>query len=194
MEVPTDQLAAVELENKMLPPDRSAGLEQIFACLKSKDDTQRFVGLTLLMRYLEGIQGNYDLIVKCWHAIPGSFLTRLLRAKVTDDKEDVKSKEEAQIKFELGLTVLHTFISLLPTQQLQDLLATEESSEKVRRSWNLRINALVVEKPERYYSLIISTMSVEQGLIIAQFQIYLGGDNSDLALSCNYFRWCPPLV
>ncbi|MCJ1283619.1 hypothetical protein MMC26_002950 [Xylographa opegraphella] len=156
MEAPTDQLAVVELEDQTLPLNRPAGLEQIFACLKSKDDTQRFVGLTLLMRYLEGIQGNYDLILKCWHAIPDSFLTRLLRAKVTNDKEDVKSKEEAQIKFELGVTVLHTFISLLPTQQLQDLLVAGQSTDKSRRSWNLRIHALVVEKP-----LSSTTISIE---------------------------------
>ncbi|MCJ1380556.1 hypothetical protein MMC17_003664 [Xylographa soralifera] len=147
MEVATDQLAAVELEDKIISPDRSAGLEQIFACLKSKDDTQRFVGLTLLMRYLEGIQGDYDLILKCWNAIPGSFLTRLLRANIVNDKEDIRSKEEAQIKFELGVTVLHTFISLLPTQQLQDLLIAGQQTGENRGSWNMRIDALIVEKP-----------------------------------------------
>ncbi|MCJ1436347.1 hypothetical protein MMC27_005725 [Xylographa pallens] len=156
MEIPTDQLAAVNLEDKTFPPDRSAGLEQIFACLKSKDDTQRFVGLTLLMKFLEGIQGNYDLILKCWHAIPGPFLTRLLRAKVTNDQEDIRSKEEAQIKFELGVTVLHIFISLLPTQQLQDLLVAGLSTEKNSRSWNLRISALIVKKP-----LSSTTISIE---------------------------------
>ncbi|MCJ1401234.1 hypothetical protein MMC11_004446 [Xylographa trunciseda] len=146
MEPLTDQPAVVELEDKIAPPDRSAGLEQIFACLKSKDDTQRFVGLTLLMRYLEGIQGDYDLISKCWTAVPGLFLTRLLRAKVANDKDDIQGKEEAEIKFELGVTVLHTFVSMLPIQYLQDLLVAGQATDKSRRSWELRINALMLEK------------------------------------------------
>ena len=151
MEAPTDQQAEVEeMERPATMPDHSAALEQIFTCLKTKDDTQRFVGLTLLMRYLEGIQGNYDLIVRCWKAVPGTFLTRLLRAKVTNDKEDIQSKEETQIKFELGVTVLHTFISLLPTEYLQDLLVVGYSNEKSSKTWNLRINALMTEKLIRY--------------------------------------------
>lgn len=145
-----------QAEKEKLPAERGgAALEQIFACLKVKDDTQRFVGLTLLMRYLEGIQGEYKLIMQCWAAIPASFLTRLIRAKATNRKEDIQGKEEAQIQFELGITILHTFMSLLSTESIEDILPGSNSTDRIRKSWKSRIEALVVEVPSGYVPTIL---------------------------------------
>ena len=101
------------------------------------------------MKYLEGIQGNYELILKCWAAIPSTFLTGLLRAKSTNTLNAAQSNEEAQIKFELGVTALHTFASLLSQDRLEELFPRNVPS-KSQRLIQSRVEEMMVEVPMRY--------------------------------------------
>lgn len=127
-------------------PTKIAGLEQVFTCLKSKNDTERFVGLTLLMESLEGIKGDSQLLRRCWEAIPSTFLTGLIRAKALARTGDARNPEEAQAKFQLGLDILHTFVSLLDEGSLMPI----GLDEKAQNAWKRRLDALLEELPERY--------------------------------------------
>lgn len=129
--------------------DRIAKLDYVFTCLKSKNDTRRFIGLTLLMTYLEDMQSDYRLTTKCWAAIPSTFITRLLRTRFRDGTIRHEVSAEDQTKFQLGLTTLHSFASLLPTEYLQDMLPTDMPA-KTWEGWSSRIEALMVEVPYRY--------------------------------------------
>lgn len=124
---------------------KTAGLEQVFACLQSKNDTQRFVGLTLLMKLLEGIKEDSGLLNRCWEAIPSNFLTGLLRAKALAKPEDASSADEAQAKFQLGLDILHTFVSLLNGGSLMPV----RMNEKTQDVWKRRLDALLEEVSKR---------------------------------------------
>ena len=144
-----------DLEGKPSESERVSRLDHVFRCLSSKNDTQRFVGLTLLMRYLEGMQGDYGLISKCWAAIPDTFITRLLRTRFREDTICCEINAQDQTKFDLGLAALHFFASILPQEYLQVMLPTDMSA-KVREGWRLRIEALMVEVPYRYSGLCSS--------------------------------------
>ena len=125
---------------------KTAGLEQVFVLLKSKNDTQRFVGLTLLMKMLEGIKEDQDLLHRCWEAIPSTFLTGLLRAKALARSGEARDPQEAQVKFQLGLDILHTFVSLLREESLMPL----HMNENIQNVWQRRLDALLEEVSERY--------------------------------------------
>jgi len=135
-------------KSRVEQPDSTkiAGLEQVFACLNSKNDTQRFVGLSLLMKSLERIKGDSEMVNQCWHVIPSTFLTGLLRAKAINSSEDAGKQEGAQIKFQLGLDVLHTFFSLLDLKWVFPFPMDEEE----QRIWKRRIVVLLKEVPVRY--------------------------------------------
>ena len=93
--------------------DSLKGLDQTLALLAAKDDTSRFVGLALLKSTLETkpeFQQDPEIIKKCWEAIPFRFLERLLKAGGNNEKP----KDEAQYMLELAVSVLHSFIVLLP--------------------------------------------------------------------------------
>ncbi|MCJ1410677.1 hypothetical protein MMC19_004763 [Ptychographa xylographoides] len=148
------------------PSSQPAGLDQIFLCLGSKNDTQRFVGLTLLMKYLEGIQNNHALIIKCWTAIPLSFISRLLRANTTKNEN---SPGEAQTKVELGVTVLHTFVSLLPPGHIESLFLwdypkTTPMNDKTGKIWLKIVNSLVVDLPSSPPKINIEILQILSSL------------------------------
>jgi len=95
-----------------------AAFDQTLALLKAKDDTSRFVGLSLLRSLLdthEDVRSNPDIVSKCWSAIPAKFLTRLLQAR----QNEKRSAEEAQAMVQLAVGVIHTFIILLPAKDLE---------------------------------------------------------------------------
>lgn len=93
--------------------DPSKALDQVLALLKSRNDTNRFVALALLKSILDNkvdFQKDSEIIMRCWAAIPASFLEGLLRAPLVKGR----SKEESQHMVELAIAVLHAFIVLLP--------------------------------------------------------------------------------
>ncbi|TKA79767.1 hypothetical protein B0A49_02660 [Cryomyces minteri] len=99
--------------------DPAAALSQVFNLLKAKDDTSRFVGLSLLRSLLDAhdvFRNDPDIVIKCWAAIPTKFLNRLLNA-VEGQK---RTKEEANSMNELAVSVIHVFTILLPLQAIQE--------------------------------------------------------------------------
>ncbi|MCJ1246039.1 hypothetical protein MMC30_003243 [Trapelia coarctata] len=129
---------------EQLDSTENTGFEQVFTLLKSKNDTKRFVGSTLLMKMLEGIKDDKALLHKCWEAIPSTFLTGLLRAKVLARTGESRNPEEAQAKFQLGLDILHTFVSLLSEESLMPF----RMDEIMQTAWKRRLDALLEEVPE----------------------------------------------
>jgi len=94
-----------------------AAVDQTLTLLKAKDDTSRFVGLSLLRSLLdsnEQLRTNDENLLKCWHAISNKFLVRLL--KTQENKS--KSKDEAKDMVDLAVAVVHIFANLLPVQQV----------------------------------------------------------------------------
>ncbi|KAL6716933.1 hypothetical protein ACLMJK_004845 [Lecanora helva] len=94
-------------------------LEGALTLLKKHDDTSRFVGLALLKPILESElkDGNAStenerdaLVQRCWNAVPGSFLDRLLKARAIEKQ----SKDEAGNMVALAVAIVHAFVSLLP--------------------------------------------------------------------------------
>ena len=93
--------------------DPSKALDQVLALLRSRNDTNRFVGLALLKSILDkkvDFQTDAETVRRCWAAVPASFLDGLLRASLVKKR----SKEESQHMAELAIAVLHAFIVLLP--------------------------------------------------------------------------------
>ena len=98
------------------PKDDSKALEQVFTFLKAKDDTSRFVGLSLLRSILdanEELRNDEEIIKKCWTAVPNKFLIRLLKTGGTNT-------EETKNMNQLAVAVVHTFANLLPADQVSD--------------------------------------------------------------------------
>lgn len=96
-----------------------AAVDQTLTLLKAKDDTSRFVGLSLLRSLLdsnEQLRTNAEILLKCWNAIPNSFLIRLLKTQETKSN----SKNEAKDMVDLAVAVVHIFANLLPSQEVAE--------------------------------------------------------------------------
>ena len=122
-------------------PDPNKALEQALTLLKTKDDTQRFVGLALLRAMLDNntdLQKDTEILARCWAAIPPIFLDRLFRAQSHASKEN----GEAESMFELAVALVHAFVVLLPQEKL-DTLLPEAMSERVKESWIKRMEMMV---------------------------------------------------
>ncbi|TID14627.1 DUF1941-domain-containing protein [Venturia nashicola] len=94
-----------------------AAVDQTLSLLKAKDDTSRFVGLSLLRSLLdsnERLRTNDENILKCWNAISNKFLVRLLKTQETESK----SKDEVKDMVGLAVAVIHIFANLLPSQEV----------------------------------------------------------------------------
>jgi hypothetical protein len=94
-----------------------AAVDQTLTLLKAKDDTSRFVGLSLLRSLLdsnEQLRTNGENLLKCWDAIPNKFLLRLSKTQETKSK----SRDEANDMVDLAVAVVHIFANLLPTQEV----------------------------------------------------------------------------
>lgn len=90
-----------------------AALQQVFTLLKARDDTSRFVGLSLLRTLLdsnEELRENASIITQCWDAVPNKFLTRLMKAGGDND--------EAKNMNNIAVAVVHTFANLLPAEKV----------------------------------------------------------------------------
>lgn len=90
-------------------------LDKIQTLLRSKDDTQRFVGLALLQSALSSsaeLRADHDAIQALWTSISPKFLDRLLRtgAKSSTINADAKNM------LELAVAVIEAFVQLLPAE------------------------------------------------------------------------------
>ncbi|KAL6694632.1 Neurochondrin domain-containing protein [Trichoderma pleuroticola] len=88
-------------------------ISKIQTLLQAQDDTQRFVGLALLKSVLDnspGLQQNDEALQRLWDSIPAKFLDRLLRTGSNPSKRDSKEM------LDLAVSVLHTFVALLPAE------------------------------------------------------------------------------
>lgn len=99
------------MEQPQTSNETSATLTKIQACLKSKDDTQRFVGLALLKSALDNVDSlrqDEAVLQQLWSCISPRFLERLIRTGSNPSGENAKEM------LTLGVSVLHTFAVLLP--------------------------------------------------------------------------------
>ncbi|PHH85335.1 hypothetical protein CDD83_580 [Cordyceps sp. RAO-2017] len=86
-------------------------IDKILDLLKSKDDTERYVGLAMLKSVLDNspeIRQDAEAVRFLWKGLPASFLDRLLQTGSDPSNED--SKES----LDLAVSVLHAFAALLP--------------------------------------------------------------------------------
>lgn len=101
------------------PENPIAALDQIIFLLQAKDDTRRFVGLSLLRTLLdkhESLRDDPAVILRCWNAIPTNFLKRLLKARPTEQR----SQDEAKNMVTLAVSVIQAFTTLLDAQELEN--------------------------------------------------------------------------
>jgi hypothetical protein len=95
--------------------DPKAALQQVFNLLKARDDTSRFVGLSLLRSSLdanEELRNDESVISRCWSAVPNKFLVRLMKGGGgTDETRNMNN---------LAVAVLHTFANLLSTEKVAE--------------------------------------------------------------------------
>lgn len=90
--------------------DIEASLAKVKPLLKSKNDTQRFVGLALLKSLLDNtpeIRNDEAVIQDLWSHISPKFLTRLLRTGTH------RSNPDAKEILDIGIAILYTFSVLL---------------------------------------------------------------------------------
>ncbi|KAJ9639427.1 hypothetical protein H2201_002911 [Coniosporium apollinis] len=116
MESEVQQLPQGEAEQSQ-PSTMRVSLEQVLSYLKKKDDTSRFLGLTLLRPLVdnESFRNNPEAISECWTALSTSYLKRLLRAGQNEER----SQAESRLLVDLAVGVLHAFSQLLPQEALE---------------------------------------------------------------------------
>ncbi|PHH62555.1 hypothetical protein CDD81_6941 [Ophiocordyceps australis] len=97
-------------------------LDKIKDLLKSKDDTQRFVGLAFTKSLLDNSQQHRQdeqVIQELWTSLSPRFLNRLLRTGSRPDASDGKQM------LDLAASVMHTFAALLPQSSMAEAKFTE---------------------------------------------------------------------
>ena len=103
--------------------DPQAALAQTLMLLKSKNDTSRFVGLSLLRTLLDthvSLRDDPVTITRCWIAISPKFLKKLLQARRTDKR----SEDEAHNMVTLAVSVIYAFTVLLEQEALEEQQVT----------------------------------------------------------------------
>ncbi|KAM0562607.1 hypothetical protein ACHAPJ_002297 [Fusarium lateritium] len=104
-------------ENISSTASQPADINKIQTLLKTKDDTQRFVGLALLKSVLdssEELRQDEQTVQSLWSSLSPKFLDRLLR---TGSKPSSQNSKEM---LDLVVSVLHIFSILLPEQARND--------------------------------------------------------------------------
>lgn len=84
-------------------------LDNIRSSLKQKNDTSRFVGLTMLRSFLDSpseLKEDEKVLLSLWECISSRFLDRLIKSKA--------EKEGGQSTLDLGVSVTYKFATLLP--------------------------------------------------------------------------------
>lgn len=112
-------------ENAPSAEEQAASVQKIQTLLKAKDDTSRFVGLALLKSVLDNtpeLRDNGDSITTLWESIPQKFLDRLMRtgAKQSSSNSSGPSRKDSNDMLDLAVSVLHTFVALLPDSSNQN--------------------------------------------------------------------------
>lgn len=104
-------------DNTTAAASQPADINKIQSLLKTKDDTQRFVGLALLKSVLdssEQLRQDEQTIQSLWSSLSPKFLDRMLR---TGSNPSTKNSKEM---LDLVVSVLHIFSILLPDQATSD--------------------------------------------------------------------------
>ncbi|KAI1104215.1 DUF1941-domain-containing protein [Jackrogersella minutella] len=89
--------------------------------LKAKDDTAKFLGLTLLKSVLDNVpdvEDDKETIVSLWNSVSPTFLDRLLRPNPRSTSEQKKYKDKDM--FDIGVAVIRAFAVLLPDDAKRD--------------------------------------------------------------------------
>jgi hypothetical protein len=112
-------------ENAPSPEEQAASIQKIQTLLGEKNDTSRFVGLALLKSVLDNtpeLRSNEDAIATLWDSIPQKFLDRLIRtgSKQSSSNSSGPSRKYSNDMLDLAISVLHTFVSLLPDSAKQN--------------------------------------------------------------------------
>jgi hypothetical protein len=105
--------ASEEHAREVVAEDIYGGLDQLKELLRTKNDTSRFVGLTILKNVLDQkaqLREDAAQIYALWQSISPKFLDKLLRAHETEKI----TRDEAQNMVSIATAVLHTFVTLLP--------------------------------------------------------------------------------
>lgn len=95
----------------------AANLDRVKTLLAAKDDTQRFVGLAVLKSVLDNsphLRDNPNAVQDLWAHISPKFLDRLLRTGSAPAAKDAKDM------LDLAVSILHTFVILLPASSVDD--------------------------------------------------------------------------
>ncbi|MCJ1352679.1 MAG: hypothetical protein MMC33_002663 [Icmadophila ericetorum] len=136
--------------------DPGKALQQIFDLLKVKDDTQRFVALSLMKYLLEGngsLQRNIPVLMQCWTAIPPTFLTRIFKSQA-----QASTDPNAKNLFELAVSIVHSFIVLL--QNHLSVILPKGMGTGLRKHWKQRVEAEmsgITSSPQVIRTLIFQT-------------------------------------
>ncbi|KAL3953526.1 hypothetical protein PCL_04289 [Purpureocillium lilacinum] len=101
----------------------AATIANIHQLLRTKDDTKRFVGLAMLKSVLDNspqLREDQQVVQALWSSISAKFLDRLLK---TGSKPS-SSNQTAKDMLDLAVSVLHTFIALLPEESRGEVKLT----------------------------------------------------------------------
>jgi len=103
-------------------PQDEFNVQKIQALLTAKDDTSRFVGLALLKTLLdnsEELRKNEDTIRGVWETISPKFLDRLIKTASQNQDQDQQQNTKSKDMLDLAVSVLHTFVTLLPEDAIK---------------------------------------------------------------------------
>ncbi|KAK9442742.1 DUF1941 family protein [Metarhizium brunneum] len=124
------------------PNSQNPTISQIQAFLRSKDDTQRFVGLALLKSVLDNtpnLRQDEQVVKALWDSISPRFLDRLIK---TGSKP---SGENAKEMLDLVVSVIHTFAALLPESARSEDKFTERIPGLVGAVFSDETTALLLQ-------------------------------------------------
>ncbi|KAF2763350.1 DUF1941-domain-containing protein [Pseudovirgaria hyperparasitica] len=97
-----------------------AALDQIFSLLKTKNDTSKFVGLSLLKSLLDSqdsLRNDPGVLTQCWKAISTRWLHRVLIMKTNREK---RTDNEERSMRQIAVGVVEAFASLLPLEAMDE--------------------------------------------------------------------------
>lgn len=103
-------------------PHDEFNVQKIQALLTAKDDTSRFVGLALLKTLLdnsEELRNDEGTITGVWQTVSPKFLDRLIKTASQNQDQDQQQGTKSKDMLDLAVSVLHTFVTLLPEDAIK---------------------------------------------------------------------------